>query len=113
MQTIAELPSYRADADRWLSATEQDELRAYLALYPSAGVVMQGTGGLRKIRWGRAGMGKSGGVRVVYYFHDRRMPLYLIALFSKNEKDNLTNAEKHELAALVKQLKEYWRRHYG
>lgn len=54
--------------------------------------------------WAREGMGKSGGVRVIYYFHDERIPLYLLTVFGKNQKANLTKAEANELSRLVKLL---------
>jgi hypothetical protein len=66
---------------------------------------MQGTGGVRKLRWGRGGRGKSGGVRVIYYFHSEVMPLYLLTVFGKNEKADLSKAERNELAGLVRMLK--------
>lgn len=68
------------------------------------GDVMRGTGGVRKLRWGKGGRGKSGGVRVIYYFHDERLPLYLLTLFAKNEQANLTARERNVLAALVDTL---------
>jgi hypothetical protein len=63
-----------------------------------------GTGGIRKLRWAREGMGKSGGVRVIYDYHDERIPLYLLSIFSKNQKVNISKAEASELAKLVKLL---------
>ena len=71
---------------------------------------MEGTGGVRKLRWGRGGQGKSGGVRVIYYFHDENMPLYLLTLFAKGDKANLTKAERNELAELVDLLVMIWKR---
>lgn len=65
---------------------------------------MRGTGGVRKLRWGKGGRGKSGGVRVIYYFHDERLSLYLLTLFAKNEQANLTARERNVLAALVDTL---------
>lgn len=62
---------------------------------------MEGTGGIRKLRWGRGNRGKSGGVRVIYYYHDERIPLYLLTLFGKNERANLNKAERNDLAKLV------------
>ena len=62
---------------------------------------MRGTGGVRKLRWGKGGRGKSGGVRVIYYFHDELLPLYLLTLFAKNEQANLTARERNTLATLV------------
>lgn len=69
---------------------------------------MEGTGGVRKLRWGRQGRGKSGGVRVIYYVHSDLMPLYLLTLFAKNERANLSKAERNELAGLVDILVSAW-----
>ncbi len=69
---------------------------------------MEGTGGIRKLRWGRGGRGKSGGVRVIYYFHSEAIPLYLITLFGKNEQSNLSKAERNELGDLVEILLGIW-----
>ena len=69
----------------------------------------EGTSGVRKLRWRRGGQGKSGGVRVIYYYHDDLMPLYLLTLFAKGDKANLTKAERNDLADLVDVLVEIWR----
>jgi hypothetical protein len=61
-------------------------------------------GGLRKVRFAAKGRGKSGGVRVIYYFHGDGIPIFLLDLFAKGEKDNLTRAELGELVRLVKQI---------
>jgi len=55
---------------------------------------MTGTGGVRESRWRRRGPGKSGGVRIIYCYHDDRMPLYLLAPFAKGDKANLTKVER-------------------
>jgi hypothetical protein len=70
---------------------------------------MEGTGGVRKLRWRRGGQGKSGGVRVIYYYHDDLMPLYLLTLFAKGDKANLTKTERNELAGLVDVLVAIWK----
>lgn len=75
-----------------------------LAADPLCGDLIQGTGGVRKIRFAIQGRGKSGGVRVVYYYYNETRPLFLLTVFSKNEKDNLTMAERNSLAKLVKAL---------
>ena len=106
---IAELPSYTRLADKLLSTEERQDLINYLADHPKAGDVMEGTGGVRKLRWRRGGQGKSGGVRVIYYYHDDLMPLYLLTLFAKGDKANLTKAERNDLADLVDVLIEIWR----
>ncbi len=60
------------------------------------------------LRWGRDGRGKSGGVRVIYSFHSHAMPLYLLTLFAKNERVNLSKAERNALAGLVDVLQAAW-----
>lgn len=67
-------------------------------------MLIAGTGGIRKLRWVREGMGKSGGVRVIYYYHNDHIPLYLLTVFGKNQKANLSKAEANELSKLVKVL---------
>lgn len=103
--SIAEVPEFIRQASRLLSAEERAALVEFLAENPRAGVVIQGTGGVRKLRWARAGRGKSAGVRAIYYFYNEAMPLYLLTLFGKNEKADLTAAERNELAGLVRILK--------
>ena len=63
---------------------------------------------MRKLRWARDGRGKSGDVRVIYYFHSEAMPLYLLTMFSKNERANLSKAERNALAGLVDLLVKIW-----
>lgn len=109
MQGIAELPSYARLAAKLLDPQERQDLIAYLANHPETGDIMEGTGGVRKLRWSRGGQGKSGGVRVIYYYHDARMPLYLLTLFAKGDKANLTKAERNELADLVDILVGIWK----
>jgi len=65
---------------------------------------MPGTGGARKLRWKALGRGKRGGVRVIFYFHNESLPLFLLNVFAKNEKANLTKAEQNEMRALLPKL---------
>lgn len=62
---------------------------------------MRGTGGIRKLRWAAKGKGKSGGVRVVYFYRDGAMPLFLLTVFAKSDKTNLSKKERNELAKFV------------
>lgn len=110
MQTVAELPEYIRAAEKLLSEAERQDVIRALATNPRAGVLIEGTGGVRKLRWGRGSQGKSGGVRVIYYVFDDTMPLYLLTLFAKSERANLTRAERNELAALVRLLVQTWKR---
>ena len=108
MLTVAEVPEYIRRSEKLLSDGERRDVVNYLAAHPKAGDLMEGTGGVRKLRWGRGGQGKSGGVRVIYYFHSEAMPLYLLTLFAKNERANLSKAERNELADLVGLLVAAW-----
>jgi len=108
MLTIAEIPEYMRRAEKLLSDGERRDVVNYLAAHPKAGDLMEGTRGVRKLRWGRGGPGKSGGVRIIYYLHSEAMPLYLLTLFAKNERANLSKAERNDLADLVEILVQTW-----
>jgi hypothetical protein len=101
MITIVELPEFIRRSKKLLTEDEQSNLINYLATHPTIGVLLQGTGGIRKVRWKREGTGKSSGVRVIYYFHNERYPLFLLTIFGKSEKVNLSQAERNELAKLT------------
>lgn len=109
MQSIVELPEFQCRATALISESERQGIINYLATHPQAGVVMQGTGGIRKFRWASGNKGKSGGVRVVYYYHNESMPLLLLSVFGKSEKANLTKSERNELAKFTTIL----RKNYG
>lgn len=102
--TVAELAEYQRRAEKLLAESERRDIVNYVAAFPKAGDLIKGTGGVRKLRWRRGGKGKSGGVRVIYYFHSERMPLYLLTVFAKNERADLSQAERSELASLVETL---------
>jgi hypothetical protein len=75
---VAELPEYIRCAEKLLTEAERMDIVVHLAAQPRAGDLIQGAGGIRKLRWARGGRGKSGGARVIYYFHSDRIPLYLL-----------------------------------
>ena len=106
MLTVAEVPEYLRRSKGLLSADEREEVVAYLAANPAAGDLIRETGGVRKLRWARGGRGKSGGVRVIYYYHSDRIPLYLLTIFAKGERANLSAEERHELGQLTTTLKQ-------
>ena len=107
--TVGETPEYIRRVTKLLSESERIDVIDYVAASPKAGDLIQGTGGVRKLRWARSGRGKSGGVRVIYYFHSEALPLYLLTVFGKGEKADLSQAERNELAKLVQVLKGYAR----
>ena len=96
LQTVVELPEFLRRAKAIMTDDERGALVDYIAANPEAGVPLGG--GLRKVRIPREGSGKSGGYRTIYVFGGTHMPIYLVTVFAKNEKDNLTRAE---LAAAV------------
>lgn len=85
----------------YLSDGEQGELQTYLVEHPDDGDIIKGSGGIRKIRWGAKGKGKSGGVRVIYFWRTARAHIYLLSIYGKNEASNLTAKEKEYLKKLV------------
>jgi hypothetical protein len=103
---VAETASYLAWAESVLTEEERGAIVDQLAANPTCGVLLRDTGGIRKMRFGHAGRGKSGGVRIIYYFHDDAMPIYILAGFAKNEKANLSAAERAMLRKLVERLLE-------
>ncbi len=113
MITVAETEPYRKKAERLLTESERNDLIAYLSEHPTSGVIIQSTNGVRKIRWARSGGGKRGGFRIVYYFHSEIMPLYLLAIFGKNEKANINDKEKQMLTKITQQIVDYWRKRNG
>lgn len=85
-----------------MSDDERIALVDFLAANPDAGILLGG--GLRKIRFAREGAGKSGGYRTIYVFGGTELPIFVVTVFAKNEKDNLTKAEQAAAVALSKQL---------
>ena len=84
-------PSLRSERCAGCAESSSD-----LAANPEAGDVMPETGGVRKLRWRAQGLGKRGGVRAIHYYHSDEIPLFLLNVFAKNEKANLTKAERNE-----------------
>lgn len=108
--TVIETPTFLKDVKRvGLDEEEHRTLINFLAASPKVGVVMKGTGGVRKVRFGSEGACKSGSYRVVYYFHGTDIPLFALALFAKNEKANLTQAERNELREIMSKIVEAYR----
>ena len=93
--SVIEAPEFIKFAKKHLTYDETADLVAYLSTKYDEGVIIQGTGGLRKIRFARQNQGKSGGYRIIYYFYDEETPLFLLNGFAKNEMDNLTQADKN------------------
>ena len=105
MLTVVETSVFARRVEKLLSNEEHEDLLFYLALHPESGDEIPGTGGVRKVRYAAKGKGKSGGVRVIYYFFDEENPLYAIFLYGKNEQANLTSEQKKAITAFAVTLK--------
>ena len=101
---VVELKSFTKAAKGVLPEAEIDELILFLALSPKSGDLLQGTGGIRKLRWKARGKGKRGGARVIYYYHSQTMPLVLVTVFSKGERVDLSQADRNQMKTLTKAL---------
>jgi len=97
VRTVVETHDFQKQAAAIWSEEERLEFFAWLAANPDAGDVVPGTGGLRKVRWQRAGMGKRGGVRVVYVHLVKNEMVLLLAVYAKSERQNMRAAELKRL----------------
>jgi hypothetical protein len=95
---------YERAAARLLRPSVQQELEESIAAEPERHPLIPGTGGFRKVRWCRPGGGKSGGVRVIYYFMLRPDVIFLADMYAKNEKENLTHAERNQLQKFASEI---------
>ena len=103
--TVAETPLFVRQADGVWNDAERESFVNYIAGNPDAGDVVANTGGVRKIRWSRAGSGKRGGVRVIYFYHDANRPLYLLMVYAKARQEDMTPAEKQFVRNLTAVLR--------
>jgi mRNA-degrading endonuclease RelE of RelBE toxin-antitoxin system len=91
---------------RYLSEDEYSALQQHLAAQPDAGSLMRGGGGARKIRWASEGRGKSGSVRVIYYWITADEQILLLTIYAKSEQGNLTAADLKLIGQRIKRLRE-------
>ena len=104
MRRLFLLPRYQRDAAKLLGEKEQDEMERSIADDPERHPLVPGGAGMRKARWALPGRGKSAGVRVIYYFAAPDA-VYFIAVYAKNAKENLSDAERNALAKILPPLK--------
>ena len=105
MHTVVETPDYLKDTKRaGLSQKEQQEIIDFMAANPRTGSEIPGTGGARKVRFAAKGKGKSGGVRVITFYSGIEIPVFLLNVFAKNEKIDLSAAERNMLKKTLGQL---------
>lgn len=111
MQTVVETPFYiRKSKIAGLTEDERVSIVTYLAAHPTVGNEIKGTGGARKVRFAAKGKGKSGGYRVITFCGGADIPVFLLNVFVKNQKVDLTQAERNELKGVLSNLAEAYRK---
>ena len=100
---FVETPIFTRAVRRLLSDDDYRTLQLALALRPEQGPIIKGSGGLRKVRAGLAGRGKSGGVRIIYYWDKPQQLFYMLFAYPKNEQEDLTREQLRILSRLVRE----------
>lgn len=108
--TVVETTMFLRQAEKIWSDEEHAALVDHMARNPEVGDIIPGTGGVRKMRWGRAGSGKRGGARVLYFYHDMDHPLYLLLAYAKAQASDMSADEKKAVAALAAIIKDAGRK---
>jgi mRNA-degrading endonuclease RelE of RelBE toxin-antitoxin system len=108
--TVCETKEFARRAEKLWSEAERDEFVGYIAANPFVGDLIERTGGVRKVRWSRQGMGKRGGTRVIYYVLDENLPLYLLGVYAKSEADDISEVTRQFLRTVVAEVKGIRRR---
>ncbi len=106
--TVAETPLFQRQAGKLWSDEESQAFIDFIARNPETGDIIPDTGGVRKVRWSREGMGKRGGARVVYLYHHEDAPLWLLLVYAKADKTDMTPDEKRATLNLVFQIKQMY-----
>lgn len=110
MHGVLATPTFEADArTAGLTDEEIQHIASVIAADPLAGALVPGSGGARKMRFARRGAGKSGGYRTIHYFGGDDVPVFLLAVYGKGEKANLSQAERNELASLLPMIARQYR----
>lgn len=103
--TVVELEPFTVEAAKLWSEEERLEFIGFIAENPEAGRVIPGTGGIRKVRWSRQGIGRRGGARVIYYYHSRAIPLFLLTVYAKSHREDVSPSELKQMGRTIAELK--------
>jgi hypothetical protein len=103
--TVVETAVFVRQALELWDDAEREAFIDFIAWNPESGDLIPETGGVRKVRWTRRGSGKRGGTRVIYLYHRAERPLYLLMVYAKARKENLTPDEKRAVRRLAEELK--------
>lgn len=111
MQSILMTPTFLRQAQAvGLTDDELQDIAVTIADDPQVGDIIAGTGGARKLRHGHGSKGKSGGIRTIHYFGGEKVPVFLLAVYGKNAKSNLTKAERNRLAEALPHIVDAYRK---
>ena len=100
---FVETSVFTAAIRRHLDDEQYRQLQIALMLRPEQGPVIQGAGGLRKVRWATTGTGKRGGLRVIYYWAPGDQAFYMVYAYTKSEQGDLTGAQTRQLGRVVRE----------
>jgi hypothetical protein len=103
--TVFATKQYEREAKRLLDRAEIAAMETSIAADPEAHPVVTGTGGIRKARWARQGKGKSGGVRVIYYFWSADNEVYMLFVYAKKDQDDLDADSRKAAKKFIEDLK--------
>jgi len=106
--TVIEVEPFPSRAAAIWSDEERSAFVDFIARNPHAGSVIPGTGGVRKVRWSRAGGGKRRGARIIYYFYNRERPIYLLTAYTKASQRGLTPGQKRIMMRIIEEIKAEW-----
>lgn len=103
MYTFIESAAFKRICPVYLDDDEYSELQQFMMQNPEAGQIVRGSGGVRKLRWVRPGMGKRGGLRIIYFVRDEPSEFWMLTIYAKAKHDNVP-------AHILKRLAEEFRR---
>ncbi|MCY3941679.1 MAG: type II toxin-antitoxin system RelE/ParE family toxin [Gammaproteobacteria bacterium] len=98
--------TYERAISKLLQEAERRAMEAAIAADPGGAPMIRATGGVRKIRWGRAGRGKRGGIRTIYLYQPRDGAIYLLTAYAKSDRQDLSAADRKALSWLVARIRE-------
>ena len=110
MHSVIRTPAFLSDAKyAGMSEDEQEQIVDYLSTHPTAGDVIKGTNGARKIRFAGRGKGKSGGYRVITFFGGEDIPVFLLNVYSKGDRVDLSQADRNKLGEVLSAIADTYR----
>jgi mRNA-degrading endonuclease RelE of RelBE toxin-antitoxin system len=111
--TVAETLTFMRQADSVCSPEEREAFVDFIGKNPKAGDVIRETGGVRKVRWAGQGRGRRGGTRVIYFFHDRNSPIYLLLVYAKAVREDISPEAKKAVKEFATRIKQAHRGRAG